>query len=107
MNFRLIAEILKKGGDGLVNNRHLNHLFSKVIRHAANNQLNIVEVLLPIAEEILKDGINWGRVVMLFYLVYKLTIKEIDVTPLIFAIIKRVAKYLYNKLGGWVSFFVS
>ena len=96
---------MKKIGDDLVNDRLLNQWFSKVILHANLNQLNIGEVLLPIAEEILKGGINWGRIVMVIYLVYKLTIKEIDVTSLIFGIIKWVVQYLYKKLGGWVSSF--
>lgn len=98
---------MKDIGDGLVNDRLLNQWFSKVILHAKLNQLNIGEVLLPIAEEILKGGINWGRIVMVIYLVYKLTIKEIDVTSLIFGIIKWVVQYLYKKLGGWVSSFIS
>ena len=96
---------MKGIGDSLVNDRLLNQWFSKVILHAKLNQLNIGAVLLPIVEEILKSGINWGRIVMVIYLVYKLTIKEIEVTSLIFAIIKWVVQYLYKKLGGWVSSF--
>ena len=107
MNFRLIAKTLKELGDDLVNNRLLNQLCSKVILHAKLNRLNVGEVLLPIVWEILKDGINFGRIVMVIYLAYKLIIIYYGVTSLIFAIIEWVAQYLYEKLGGWVSSFFS
>ncbi|XP_038825579.1 apoptosis regulator BAX isoform X2 [Salvelinus namaycush] len=56
--------------DDLNKNAELQHLISTVQVNCAQ------DVFFSVAREIFADGINWGRVVSLFHLAYKLIYKE-------------------------------
>uniref|UniRef100_A0A8C8J1L4 Bcl-2 Bcl-2 homology region 1-3 domain-containing protein n=1 Tax=Oncorhynchus tshawytscha TaxID=74940 RepID=A0A8C8J1L4_ONCTS len=92
--------------DDLNRNAELQHLISTV-------QVNCVQdVFFSVAREIFADGINWGRVVSLFHLAYKLIYKALTQNHL--EIIKKVISWVLQFIrenvsawirqqGGWVS----
>ena len=91
----------------MVNNQELNLLMDRL----TITMDNVYETFASIAAEIFRDGvINWGRIVTLLYLGYKLGLKLLFEGGLLKTIIKWILRFISEKLvtwiaqfGGWVS----
>ncbi|XP_019907511.1 apoptosis regulator BAX [Esox lucius] len=81
--------------DDLNRNAELQHLMSTVQANCAQ------DVFFSVAREILVDGINWGRVVALFHLAYKLIYLALTQNHL--EIIKKIISWLLQFIREHVS----
>ena len=72
---------------------------------------NVMEIFGSLVAETFRDGtINWGRIVTLIFVGYRLAVKVLFEGDLLKMIIKGVVEYIGKKLvnwivncGGWVS----
>ncbi|XP_028812370.1 apoptosis regulator BAX [Denticeps clupeoides] len=101
-----IVDQLIKISDELNRNAELQHLINTVQGNCAQ------DVFVTVARSIFADGINWGRVVALFHLAYKLIYKAL--TQNHFEIIQRIISWVLQFIreniiswlrqqGGWVG----
>ncbi|XP_024295672.1 apoptosis regulator BAX-like isoform X1 [Oncorhynchus tshawytscha] len=87
--------------DDLNRNAELQHLISTV-------QVNCVQdVFFSVAREIFADGINWGRVVSLFHLAYKLIYKVTQALTqnhleIIKKVISWVLQFIRENVSAWI-----
>uniref|UniRef100_A0A8C1P637 Zgc:153993 n=1 Tax=Cyprinus carpio TaxID=7962 RepID=A0A8C1P637_CYPCA len=101
-----VVDQLLKIADDLNKNAELQHLISTVQSNCAQ------DVFMTVARSIFEDGINWGRIVALFHLAYRLIYQAL--TQNHFDIIKRIISWVLQFIkenisvwirqqGGWVS----
>ncbi|XP_006642717.1 apoptosis regulator BAX [Lepisosteus oculatus] len=84
--------------DELNRNAELESLLSRVEFDSAES------LFFTVARKIFEDGINWGRVVALFHLAYKLIIKAItrDRNEIIQTIIGWVLNFIGEHVSRWI-----
>ncbi|XP_038825578.1 apoptosis regulator BAX isoform X1 [Salvelinus namaycush] len=84
--------------DDLNKNAELQHLISTVQVNCAQ------DVFFSVAREIFADGINWGRVVSLFHLAYKLIYKALTQNHLeiIKKVISWVLQFIRENVSSWI-----
>lgn len=90
---------MREAGDRLEKDKRLNRIFSKT-KFDKNTKF---VAFAKIAGEIFSDGINWIKIIMLFYLAYKLAIKAIDNVTLILKTLKFVTRYIFTELLQWIN----
>ncbi|KAK7175756.1 hypothetical protein R3I93_000122 [Phoxinus phoxinus] len=93
----VVGQLLKIA-DNLNQNAELRHLISTVQANCAQ------DVFMTVARSIFDDGINWGRVVALFHLAYRLIYMAL--TQNHFEIIKRIIswalQFIKENISAWV-----
>ncbi|XP_026071647.1 apoptosis regulator BAX-like [Carassius auratus] len=93
-----VVHQLLKIADDLHKNAELQHLISTVQANCAQ------DVFMTVARSIFEDGINWGRVVALFHLAYRLIYQAL--TQNHFDIIKRiiswVLQFMKENISAWI-----
>uniref|UniRef100_A0A8C1P819 Zgc:153993 n=1 Tax=Cyprinus carpio TaxID=7962 RepID=A0A8C1P819_CYPCA len=103
-----VVDQLLKIADDLNKNAELQHLISTVQSNCAQ------DVFMTVARSIFEDGINWGRIVALFHLAYRLIYQAL--TQNHFDIIKRIISWVLQFIkenisvwirqqGGWEGIF--
>uniref|UniRef100_A0A8C1LNG0 Apoptosis regulator BAX-like n=1 Tax=Cyprinus carpio TaxID=7962 RepID=A0A8C1LNG0_CYPCA len=101
-----VVDQLLKIADELNKNAELQHLISTVQANCAQ------DVFMTVARSIFEDGINWGRVVALFHLSYRLiylalTQNHFDIIRMIICwflqFIRENISAWIRQHGGWVS----
>ena len=97
--FRDTAHVLRQIGDDLVQNSELNCLLSQI---TITND-TAFDVFASIASEIFRDGvINWGRIVTLIYLGYRMAVKVLFEGGLLKTIIKWILQFIGERLANWI-----
>ncbi|KAM4602627.1 apoptosis regulator BAX [Polymixia lowei] len=93
-----VVEQLLKIADEMNRNAELQQLISQVQGNCAQ------DVFMTVARSIFADGINWGRVVALFHLAYRLIYKALTTNHLenIKIIISWVLQFIREKLYTWI-----
>uniref|UniRef100_H3D9M0 Zgc:153993 n=1 Tax=Tetraodon nigroviridis TaxID=99883 RepID=H3D9M0_TETNG len=101
-----VVEQLLKIADDLNRNAEFQHLVSQVQGNCAQ------DVFMQVARSIFADGINWGRVVALFHLAYRLILKALttnhleNIRTVIGWVLQVIREQLYSWLvqqGGWAG----
>ncbi|XP_029702370.1 apoptosis regulator BAX [Takifugu rubripes] len=101
-----VVEQLLKIADDLNRNVELQRLVNQVQGNCAQ------EVFMQVARSIFSDGINWGRVVALFHLAYRLILKALttnhleNIRMVIGWVLQVIREQLYPWLvqqGGWAG----
>ncbi|XP_051236052.1 apoptosis regulator BAX [Dicentrarchus labrax] len=93
-----VVEQLIKIADELNRNAELQRLVNQVQDNCAK------EVFMTVARSIFADGINWGRVVALFHLAYRLIYKALTSNHLenIRTVISWVLQIIREKIYSWI-----
>lgn len=93
-----VVEHLIKIADDLNRNAELQRLINQVQGNCAQ------DVFMTVARSIFADGINWGRVVALFHLAYRLIYKALTTNHLenIRTVISWVLQVIREQLYGWL-----
>ncbi|XP_068506652.1 apoptosis regulator BAX isoform X2 [Syngnathus scovelli] len=93
-----VVEQLLKIADELNRNAELQRLINQVQGNCAR------DIFMKVARNIFADGINWGRVVALFHLAYRLIYKALTTNHLenIRLIISWVLQVIREKLYSWL-----
>ncbi|KAM9826444.1 apoptosis regulator BAX isoform 4-T4 [Syngnathus typhle] len=93
-----VVEQLLKIADELNRNAELQRLINQVQGNCAR------DIFMKVARNIFADGINWGRVVALFHLAYRLIYKALTTNHLenIRLIISWVLQVIREKLYFWL-----
>ncbi|XP_035507624.1 apoptosis regulator BAX [Morone saxatilis] len=93
-----VVEQLIKIADELNRNAELQRLVNQVQDNCAK------EVFMTVARSIFADGINWGRVVALFHLAYRLIYKALTSNHLenIRTVIGWVLQIIREKIYSWI-----
>ncbi|CAJ1048579.1 apoptosis regulator BAX [Xyrichtys novacula] len=101
-----VVEQLLKIADELNRNAELQRLINQVPGNCAQ------DIFMKVARNIFADGINWGRVVALFHLAYRLIYKAIttdhleNIRTIISWVLQVIREQLYSWLvqqGGWAG----
>ncbi|KAF1392430.1 hypothetical protein PFLUV_G00027800 [Perca fluviatilis] len=99
-----VVEQLIRISDEINRNTELHHLINQVQDDCARN------IFMTVARKIFADGINWGRVVALFHLAYRLILKAMNsnhlenIRTIISWFLQAIRELLYSWLvqqGGW------
>ncbi|XP_019713447.1 apoptosis regulator BAX [Hippocampus comes] len=99
-----VVEQLIKIADELNKNAELQRLINQVQANCAQ------DIFMKVARSIFADGINWGRVVALFHLAYKLIYKALTTNHLenirliiswVLQVIREQLYYWLVQQGGW------
>ncbi|XP_031179674.1 apoptosis regulator BAX [Sander lucioperca] len=99
-----VVEQLIRISDEINRNTELHHLINQVQDDCARN------IFMKVARKIFADGINWGRVVALFHLAYRLILKAMNsnhlenIRTIISWFLQAIRELLYSWLvqqGGW------
>ncbi|XP_028257545.1 apoptosis regulator BAX [Parambassis ranga] len=99
-----VVEQLLKIADDLNKNAELQRLINQVQGNCAQ------DIFMTVARSIFADGINWGRVVALFHLAYRLIYKALttnhleNIRMVISWVLQVIREQLYTWLvqqGGW------
>ncbi|XP_036951026.1 apoptosis regulator BAX [Acanthopagrus latus] len=99
-----VVEQLLKIADELNRNAELQRLINQVQGNCAK------DIFMKVARSIFADGINWGRVVALFHLAYRLIYKALttnhidNIRTVISWVLQVIREQLYSWLvqqGGW------
>ncbi|KAI3376778.1 hypothetical protein L3Q82_000373 [Scortum barcoo] len=93
-----VVEQLLKIADELNRNAELQRLINQVQANCAQ------DIFMQVARSIFADGINWGRVVALFHLAYRLIYKALNTNHLenIRTIISWVLQVIREQLYSWL-----
>ncbi|XP_012670259.1 apoptosis regulator BAX [Clupea harengus] len=93
----VVCQLLKIADD-LNRNTELQHLINTVQANCAQ------DVFVTVARSIFSDGINWGRVVALFHLAYKLIHKALTQNrfEIIRHIISWVLQFIRENISAWI-----
>ncbi|XP_076144045.1 apoptosis regulator BAX [Alosa pseudoharengus] len=93
----VVGQLLKIADD-LNRNAELQHLINTVQANCAQ------DVFVTVARSIFSDGINWGRVVALFHLAYKLIFKALTQNhfEIIRHIISWVLQFIRENISAWI-----
>ena len=96
---RETAHVLQQIGDDLNSNTELNALLSNI----TITRDTAFETFASIASEVFRDGvINWGRIVSLIYLGYRLAVKVLFEGGLLKTIITWIVKFIGERLVDWI-----
>lgn len=97
-NVKLVVEQLLKIADDINRNVELQRLVNQVEANCAQ------EIFMNVARSIFADGINWGRVVALFHLAYKLIYRAITTNHIenIRLVISWVLQVIKDRLYSWI-----
>lgn len=99
-----VVEQLRKIADELNRNAELQGLINQVQGNCAQ------DIFMAVARNIFADGINWGRIVALFHLAYRLIYKALttnhleNIRTVISWVLQVIREQLYTWLvqqGGW------
>ncbi|XP_061752942.1 apoptosis regulator BAX isoform X2 [Nerophis ophidion] len=99
-----VVEQLLKIADDLNRNAELQRLINQVQGNCAQ------DIFMKVARNIFADGINWGRVVALFHLAYRLIYKALTTNHLensrqiiswVLQVIREQLYYWLVQQGGW------
>ncbi|XP_054626966.1 apoptosis regulator BAX [Dunckerocampus dactyliophorus] len=99
-----VVEQLLKIADEMNRNAELQRLINQVQGNCAK------DIFMKVARNIFADGINWGRVVALFHLAYRLIYKALTtnhlenirlVTSWVLQVIREQLYYWLVQQGGW------
>ncbi|KAM9461246.1 apoptosis regulator BAX [Clarias gariepinus] len=95
---KVVVDQLLKIADELNRNAELQHLINTVQANCAQ------EVFVTVAKSIFTDGINWGRIVALFYLAYRLIYKALTQNhfEIIKHIISWVLQFIREHISAWI-----
>ncbi|XP_008280378.1 apoptosis regulator BAX [Stegastes partitus] len=93
-----VVDQLLKIADELNRNAELQRLINQVQRNCAQ------DIFMKVARSIFADGINWGRVVALFHLAYRLIYKALTTNHLenIRMVISWVLQVIREQLYAWL-----
>ncbi|KAF5905065.1 apoptosis regulator BAX-like [Clarias magur] len=93
-----VVEQLLKIADELNRNAELQHLINTVQANCAQ------EVFMTVAKSIFADGINWGRIVALFHLAFRLIYKALTQNhfEIIKHIISWVLQFIREHISAWI-----
>ncbi|XP_051560688.1 apoptosis regulator BAX isoform X2 [Myxocyprinus asiaticus] len=93
-----VVDQLLRIADDLNRNAELQHLINTVEANCAQ------DVFKTVARSIFEDGINWGRVVALFHLAFKLIFKALTQNHLdiIRRIISWVLQFIRENISAWI-----
>ncbi|TRY53772.1 hypothetical protein DNTS_020245 [Danionella cerebrum] len=93
-----VAEQLLKIADDLNKNVELQRLVSAVQANCAQ------DVFMSVARSIFEDGINWGRVVALFQLAYRLIYQALtqNHTEIIKRVISWFLQFMKEHISAWI-----
>ncbi|XP_071768322.1 apoptosis regulator BAX [Centroberyx gerrardi] len=93
-----VVEQLLKIADEMNRNAELQRLISQVQGNCAQ------DVFMTVARSIFADGINWGRVVALFHLAYRLIYRALTTNHIenIRIIISWVLQFIREQLYSWI-----
>lgn len=93
-----VVEQLLKIADEMNRNAELQQLINRVQPNCAQ------DIFMEVARNIFADGINWGRVVALFHLAYRLIYKALTTNHLenIRTVISWVLQVIREKLYTWI-----
>ncbi|XP_030622517.1 apoptosis regulator BAX [Chanos chanos] len=93
-----VVDQLLKIADDLNRNAEFQHLINTVQANCAQ------DVFFTVASSIFEDGINWGRVVALFHLAYRLIYKALTQNHLeiIKKIISWVLQFIRQHISAWL-----
>lgn len=101
-----VVDQLLKIADELNRNAELQRLINQVPGNCAQ------DIFMKVARSIFADGINWGRVVALFHLAYRLIYKALttnhleNIRTIISWVLQVIREQLYSWLvqqGGWAG----
>ncbi|XP_068429125.1 apoptosis regulator BAX [Clinocottus analis] len=101
-----VVQQLLKIADEINRNAELTRLINQVQDNCAQ------DIFMQVARNIFADGINWGRVVALFHLAYRLIYKALttnhveNIRVIISWVLRVIRERLYRWLvqqGGWVG----
>ncbi|XP_072321769.1 apoptosis regulator BAX isoform X2 [Eucyclogobius newberryi] len=97
-NVKQVVEQLLKIADELNRNAELHRLIYNVEGNCAQ------DIFMTVARSIFADGINWGRIVALFHLAYKLIYKAITTNHIenIRLVISWVLQVIKDQLYSWI-----
>ncbi|XP_067304380.1 apoptosis regulator BAX [Pseudorasbora parva] len=95
---KAVVDQLVKIADDLNKNAELQHLISTVQANCAQ------DVFMTVARSIFEDGINWGRVVALYHLAYRIIYQALTMNHLeiIRRIIKWVLQFIRENISAWI-----
>lgn len=93
-----VVDQLLKIADDLNKNAELQHLISTVQANCAQ------DVFITVVRSIFEDGINWGRVVALFHLAYRLIYQALTQNhfDIIRRIISWVLQFIRENISAWI-----
>ncbi|XP_056612545.1 apoptosis regulator BAX [Triplophysa dalaica] len=93
-----VVDQLLKIADDLNKNAELQHLINTVQANCAQ------DVFMTVARSIFEDGINWGRVVALFHLAYRLIYKALTQNHFetIRTIIRWFLQFIKENISVWI-----
>ncbi|KAK3533636.1 hypothetical protein QTP70_024038 [Hemibagrus guttatus] len=93
-----VVNQLLKIADELNRNAELQHLINTLQANCAH------EVFTTVAKSIFSDGINWGRIVALFHLAYRLIYRALTQNHLeiIKNIISWVLQFIREHISAWI-----
>ncbi|XP_029284436.1 apoptosis regulator BAX [Cottoperca gobio] len=103
-NIKEVVKHLLKIADDFNRNAEFQRLVNQVQADCARH------TLMQVAQRIFADGINWGRVVALFHLAYRLIHKALttnhleNIRTIISWVLQVIREYLYSWIvqqGGW------
>ncbi|CAL8351854.1 unnamed protein product [Merluccius merluccius] len=94
----VVGQLLRIANE-LNQNAELQHLINQVQNNCAQ------DVFMRVARSIFAEGINWGRVVALFHLAYRLIYKALTTNHIenIRVIISWVLQFIREQLRTWIA----
>ncbi|KAK0136864.1 Apoptosis regulator BAX [Merluccius polli] len=94
----VVGQLLRIANE-LNRNAELQHLINQVQNNCAQ------DVFMRVARSIFAEGINWGRVVALFHLAYRLIYKALTTNHMenIRVIISWVLQFIREQLHTWIA----
>uniref|UniRef100_A0A8C6T293 Zgc:153993 n=1 Tax=Neogobius melanostomus TaxID=47308 RepID=A0A8C6T293_9GOBI len=97
-NIKQVVEQLLKIADEINRNAELQRLVNQVEGNCAQ------DIFTTVARSIFSDGINWGRIVALFHLAYKLIYRAISTNHIenIRLVISWVLQVIKDQLYSWI-----
>lgn len=97
-NIKEVVEQLLRIADEMNRNAELQHLINQVQGNCAQ------DIFMQVARSIFSDGINWGRVVALFHLAFRLIHKALTTNHLenIRLVISWVLQVIRDTLYSWI-----
>ncbi|XP_020796276.1 apoptosis regulator BAX [Boleophthalmus pectinirostris] len=97
-NVKQVVEQLIRIADEINRNAELQRLINQVEGNCAQ------DIFMAVAQSIFADGINWGRIVALFHLAYKLIYRAITTNHIenIRLVISWVLQVIKDQLYSWI-----
>ncbi|XP_013403489.1 apoptosis regulator BAX [Lingula anatina] len=93
---REVAATIRTIGDELDGDTQLQNAISRIPQDCPRDSF------MRVARTIFQDGINWGRIVALFYFAYKLAARAVDKLSFIKRIIEWVVEFIKDFVAEWI-----